>query len=190
MLACLQVQARVTKRQKQNEAEAGASNQGQQKEEGRLAKGPTKVEIQDFVDDVHEVVVASQCGPGEQPSSTHPLPHLFPAIYSLDNASINEPTAEWKASRKWFFRHPLPPYSPDLHKVIEHTHTHVVAVFEGQLQSMARPAKTIDEYSQMVLGIFKDQVKPQSIMADTRDLERTCKEVLRLDGQLPAPDFR
>ena len=127
------------------------------------------------------------------------LPANFMPMWSLDNANIHKAaTKEWMNNPELRRRDisgallPPPPYSPDLHKVIEHIHAHISKVFYKWLHENSHVLHpTITPYSEKVKEIiFKEEFSAKSIGADVDSLKETYREVIRLDGSYPASVFR
>lgn len=84
---------------------------------------------------------------------------------------------------------PLPPYSPDLHRVIEHTHGSAEVAFQKWLHEN-RGKKTIDEYKQAFKDIYYKVNTQQSIRADVQGLPRLYQWVWENGGNLPPSHMR
>lgn len=61
-----------------------------------------------------------------------------PVMYSYDNPSIHKAAEEMleKMGITQNERVRLPPYSPDMHKVIEHAHANVARIFQNHLRAV------------------------------------------------------
>lgn len=115
--------------------------------------------------------------------------------WSLDNANVHksacgEPT--WEGGRPpgpmmeiW-----VPPWSPDLHKPIEHVHGTVVSATRAVILQEQKPRACIEEYFKEVQKQFYARITAQGVSQDVASLQDTYREVLRLKGRFPPPKFR
>lgn len=163
----------------------------------RLAKTPTAKEITDFLSDVEEAVQQMKCKPGEQPSSDKPFPPDFVPLISLDNAAVHvkaiedyvKQSADPTMARFRFSCSP-PPYSPDLHKVIEHVHGTVCTAFNKQLQDLKAEPKSIVQLYNKLEDIFYSMTTAASVQKDVDSLQETFKQVIDLEGAFPPAKYR
>ena len=134
---------------------------------------------------------------GQNPSDKFPIPHNFFPIWSLDNAPVHAKAYNdltWKNKPAGDFGHAQPPpYSPDLHKVIEHVHGTVCVKFREELDKMTHPLPTIKEYFRKIQLIFYTSITAQSVQEDVRSLfgaEGTMMQIVGAKGGYPAAKYR
>lgn len=132
----------------------------------------------------------------EQPSQSKPIPYGAKFDYSLDNARVHkaaysEETVAWpdKPTNGTFGVVQPPPYSPDLHKVIEHVHGTICSAFRQEIQAMG-PAEDINTYFAKLKQLFYQKTTAASVQKDCQSLKQTIQEVIKLEGAWPAAQFR
>lgn len=108
------------------------------------------------------------------------------ARYSFDNPSIHEKAVP-ELERLGFERVPLPTYSPDMHKVIEHVHANIGREFRKKLIEDASIKK--EQYASILEEIFFN-ITQASIAKDVMSLPDTYEEIKRLQGNWPSYRFR
>lgn len=153
------------------------------------AKAPTAQEIQDFLADLFKKIKQMTCAPGEAPGPSKPFLPTYQPMISLDNASIHIKAVEdkeWLRQHPWGGRRlPLPPYSPDIHKVIEHVHGTITNTFRERLRALKQPHGTVLEYYQEVEDIFYQKFSSDGVSRDQQSLQLTCREILKQNGGYP-----
>jgi hypothetical protein len=75
----------------------------------------------------------------------------------------------------------LPPYSPDMHRVIEHTHGTAVVMFQAWLYQNPKKC-TIEEYKQAFEGIYRKCCSAQAIAADVAGLPELYNWIYNHEG--------
>jgi hypothetical protein len=130
-----------------------------------------------------------------QPTPDKPIPARCVPIFSMDNASVHVrlrdvfALGQLKMPKSSFDCSP-PPYSGDLHKVIEHVHGTLCSAFERWLERQTKMPDTLEELYAKLEAMFYDIITPESVQKDVASLQDTFKEVIRLGGQNPARKFR
>jgi hypothetical protein len=147
----------------------------------KIAKSTTREE---FTDIMKKLVVAAR----EKLANIDPK--LKP-IFSYDNNKIQKGASLAEMGITPEEKLELPPYSPDMHKVIEH----VFAILKGQLQEEMlknNPARMDPAVAQkMVRVYFKHNISKKSIRADVDSLPVTWHIISTLDGVFAeGPDGR
>lgn len=165
---------------------------------GKPAGGPTAEEFADFIKDVDKEMRARI----EDPTHAHSIHELWPhdddgnqldPLYSYDNTNIHE--AAWQ-----FFggmdilRYPLPPYSPDMHKVIEHVHAIICTALRSWIthEEEHAPGEVVHGtlYMDKLTEIFNEKIQPSSIKKDCMSLVATYRAIIHSDGSYPPKRFR
>ena len=122
--------------------------------------------------------------------------------FSLDNANVHKAAMSdeyvKEMAKKGMRLEPIyvPAYSPDLHKVIEHSHANTTRAFKSELRKCLlkggglRELKEIPDFWAVLQVCFKEQNQPTSIDLDVQSLNGTYSKVLKLGGGYPAKKFR
>jgi hypothetical protein len=85
----------------------------------------------------------------------------------------------------------VPPYSPDLHQVVEHAIANTTTRWRRALLENARRRDvyaSVQEWYEEVAACFADS--SQSIAKNVASLDATYQEVIRLGGGWPIAKFR
>lgn len=153
-----------------------------------MAKEPTAKAIQDFLHDCNQRIVSLKVE-GKLPKNFYPL-------WSLDNTNIHKcAIANWGTNpdlTKLGIDGQLllpPPYSPDLHKVVEHVHAQLCQEFYKWLHG-SEPLHDIQAYFAQLEKIFKKIITAKSIQKDVQSLLQTYDAVIECEGQYPPKKFR
>lgn len=118
--------------------------------------------------------------------------HKYPAtkFWSFDNDKIHQNKNLWRAlSIQKKNRYPLPPNSPDMHKVVEHCIHNLKTKFKDFLYKNPKQL-TMAEYQKVLKNIFHKEVKAESIKEDVDTLYDTYRGILRARGGQPPQQFR
>ncbi len=116
-------------------------------------------------------------------------------VFSLDNCPAHTAAVAgwgtWTPNTQVFGK-PLmvPPYSPDLHQVVEHAVGSMTARWRKQLVVNGDKGvvyASVQEWFKEMEVCFHD---PQTTQLNVAHLPLTYQEVLRLEGGWPAPKFR
>ena len=111
-----------------------------------------------------------------------------PPIYSFDNARFHTaaiPDLNISADEEM----PLPPHSPDLHKVVEHQHALIKREFQKRF-TIDRSISTRDEAKTLLSQVIQQVVKADSVAKDANSLYLTYKQVQLAVGDYPSSRFR
>jgi hypothetical protein len=159
-----------------------------QTQQGKPAQSPTAEEIQDLVKTVVAEVAAQTCAAGEQPDILKPFPHGFVPCISLDNAPVHT-----RAKVALVAQHvpctfeEIPPYSPDIHKVIEHVHAIVHQAFMARLRrcQVDNLPESMSDVFRIVRHLFKTKITTAGIQEDILSLQATLQAIINRGGQWP-----
>lgn len=173
----------------------------QTKKTQQWAKTPTAEEIQQIIKEI-DAKVKQAMADGNWPANQEP-------VYSLDNVVVHrsavrawdDATGWRKQAHVWGQLIMPPPYSPDLHQVVEHAIANMTTEFKnrmsGDLGGLV-PAgrqerdvfKTVQDYFLVQVQCFQDANPAQYIKKNCDKLEKTYNEVIRLGGCYPAANLR
>lgn len=106
-------------------------------------------------------------------------------IYSLDNDAAHQkaiPLLKAAGVLNGSNRAPLPPLSPDMHKVVEHTHGTMMGFFNEELGKLDDSARTVDFYIKMLSDIFFERITKEMIAEDTKSLRDTYRAIIAAKG--------
>lgn len=152
---------------------------------GAVAKGPTSEEFEDVMSAINEKA-------GEVMMEN---PEVFnaekPPLFSFDNPKIHEVADLSRAGiSRQAQRVPLPPRSPDMHKVIEHCFGILSRAMNTSL--MNDPSiNSIQAYKAEIVRLFHTCITPQSIQADVASLIETYSYIAKqADGGWPPANLR
>lgn len=156
----------------------------------RLARSPTAEEIRDLLKTLSDMVRGL---PEDK------WPHDWEPVWSLDNATVHTAAVQdWEEcaamgiiGRAVF----VPPYSPDLHQLIEHAHANTVRHFKEKLvvrnQEPGGPYKTVADMFRDIKASFEEVNTPVAIAANLKKLlEVTYPAVIELEGGWPPASKR
>lgn len=162
----------------------------------REALGPTAREFA-------EVVMKPIIQAGRSLQNNAKYKRYFPGdaetLYSFDSARIHQaalvkdPNGTTLLTPYWFqegvHRVPLPPYSPDMHKVIEHTHAVAEAKFGKWLMEDTKKYN-IEEYKAKFEQIYRESCTHKVVAADVQTLHDTYDAIVNVGGDWPVKEFR
>lgn len=120
----------------------------------------------------------------QQKVATHPN-FKGQLIYSLDNDSAHKkalPLLEEAGVLNSSNRAPLPALSPDMHKVVEHTHALLMHHFNEMLETVDDSPRSVEFYIEKLREIFFREVTAEIITKDTRSLRATYKAIKAANG--------
>lgn len=125
----------------------------------------------------------------QQKVATHP--HFKgQVIYSFDNDSAHTkalPYLEEAGVLNGSNRAPLPSLSPDMHKVVEHTHGLLMNHFNEMMEDLDDSPRTVEFYIEKLREIFFREVTPEIIAKDTKSLRATFTAIIAADGAYVDP---
>jgi hypothetical protein len=113
------------------------------------------------------------------------------ALYSFDGARIHESAAKEDINGRSLLssfngytaalRVPLSPYSPDLHRVIEHTHARAVIKFQHWMYKNPK-THTIGQYKAVFQKQYEECCSAEVIAEDVAGLPELYNDVFHSDG--------
>lgn len=106
------------------------------------------------------------------PALQHAFSTKYPHChYSFDNPNMHEAAVPQLEALGWDqkLRAPLSPYSPDMHRVIEHLHAVIQAAFQQRLYNHPKKC-SVGVYKKCFEAAMRDCCKASSIAADVRGL--------------------
>ena len=120
----------------------------------------------------------------QQKVATHPK-FKGQLIYSLDNDSAHKkalPLLKEAGVLNGSNRAPLPALSPDMHKVVEHTHALLMYHFNEMLETLDDSPRSVEFYLEKLREIFFREVTPEIITKDTRSLRASYMAIKEAKG--------
>ena len=154
---------------------------------GAVAKGPTCEEFEDVMGVVN--VKAKQVA-GKHPKTFGSDDCPRPPLFSFDNPPIHQKAMPSRAGIKADQRVPLPPRSPDMHKVIEHCFGILSRAMNTKLLEDSS-IKSIEQYKTEIESLFYSRITRESIQADVKSLVNTYTHIAgEGQGGWPPSDLR
>jgi hypothetical protein len=146
-----------------------------------LARGPTAAEFRTFIREVIDEW-------GEAGESVRP-------ILSWDNAPIHGSVREgdWEGLGIGVQTHTLlPPYSPDIHSVIELSHAVLMREMNRYIRRRgAREGDGLVQYTNVLLRLFKRVITPEWAQATTHRLfTKVLAAIIQKGGDYPSKHLR
>lgn len=167
--------------------------------EDRLAKGPT---AQEFTDVMQQVMADThvEVETKHQDKLTW-SGQVHKAKYSFDSARIHQSALNTRGddgspsmlSDVGFLPHMriiLPPYSPDLHKIIEHAHARAMYHFRKWLYQDPTKYTDVEVYKTKFEELFIQANSANAVKADVASLKETYKYVKDNWGSWPPACLR
>jgi hypothetical protein len=99
-----------------------------------------------------------------------------PPMYSFDHAPIHEASGWEHIIHDASKRLPLPPYSADMHRVVEHSHGIIASEFQKWLYKNPTLNQPVD-YQNAVREIAYKHITPASVEADVKKLKPLYSKV-------------
>lgn len=145
------------------------------------AKGPTAEEFcKDVLCPVLEVAkntLSEKLGEGVHPLISFDNDRIHTSALKRFATMLHDECG-WDAAT---MRCSLSPYSPDIHRVIEHTHGAAMVKFRQWLY--ANPKKhTVEEYKAAFEAIYRECCSPTVIAADVAGMPEVYKAVVKNNG--------
>ena len=154
-----------------------------QTQKGAVAKAPTKEEFLHVMQDFK----------GKAAEVKSKFPHVFakraPLRFSFDNPPIHNKCPLQQIGIEPGHRAPLPPRSPDMHKVLEHIFGTLTRAMN---ESLARDPhlKGVAKYKEELERLFMEKVTAVSVNKDVLSLRSTYEKIIELEGDWPPAKFR
>lgn len=164
----------------------------------RPARSPTAEEMADFIMEVLDYINSHKYPYGSEPTADKPFPSTFIPLISLDNAAVHMRLREvFPYSAECGVLNPIafnqcspPPYSPDMHKVIEHPHGTICSALNRWLERRKTNLPNIWEVFKKLEQLFYQLITPESVQKDIKSLKCTFKKVVQLKGAWPPRKYR
>ena len=110
-------------------------------------------------------------------------------IYSYDNDPIHlTQLAKLQLKIPDDCKYPLPPNSPDLHRVVEHVMAHLKGAMRQHMHS-ATGKRPVEEAKAQLLRVFEG-LKAESIASDVKGLPLLYRAIISLRGGWPPKPLR
>ena len=118
-------------------------------------------------------------------------PRIFnkkhPILYSYDSDQVHKSAKAKLESRLGIGescgnRLPLPFYSPDMHKVIEHTHALVARGMAEALRKDRKADKGMEYYKKLCQDVFFEKVTQEGVSKDVHSLRLLYRYIKRRQG--------
>ena len=87
-------------------------------------------------------------------------------------------------------RAPLPPHSPDMHKVIEHCIGRLTSMVVAELADTEDVQLSVAHWQARLLDMFFNGISAESIARDVSSLAATYQAIIDVEGAWPAKTFR
>lgn len=147
---------------------------------GKKAAGPTTKE---FAEQVMKPMLDAAKALAKEPAHKDIFKTYKHCMFSYDNPKIH--TGAWAMLKAMGINEdwkvPLSPYSPDLHRVIEHLHGIAEAAFKRWMYEHPQ-THSLQKYKTEFKRIFAECCKPESIAADVQGLPELYKWVAAHKG--------
>lgn len=131
-------------------------------------------------------------------SSTRVLPNLVglqqqQMVWSFDNDKVHAaalPELRLRGLLTPTNRAPLPPHSPDMHKVIEHCIGRLTSMVVAELADTEAVQLSVAHWQARLEDMFFNSISPESIAKDVASLGATYQAICDVGGAWPAKAFR
>lgn len=158
-----------------------------QKKNGERARGVTTEEWRDFMLELRAAVygtLADEKKHAEWEQRTGGTVIACPPLYSFDNPTIHtDPATLWELQIiPNLTRLELPPRSPDLHKVIEHSHAVICQRFQQWVNETSETWE-MPGYCNVLRHLFYTKLTPTGIRKDVESLDKTFQAVVERGGE-------
>ena len=143
----------------------------------------------EFCDVVEEIQGAAS-------SRVAPLLTAFPGqqlVWSFDNDRIHQAALPELQNRGLIInsnRAPLPPHSPDMHKVVEHCIGRLTSMVNAELADTEDIHHSVSHWKARMEHFFYNCISAQSIARDVSSLAATYQAIIDVAGAWPAKRYR
>lgn len=157
-----------------------------QTKEGKPAAGCTAREFCDVLDVIQEAAAQKMAAipGGIQPQQL---------VWSFDNDRIHKaalPELQLRRMISGHTRAPLPPSSPDMHKVVEHCIGRLASMVAAELADTEDVQQSVAFWQAKVESMFFGNISAESIAKDVASLRDTYKAIIDVQGAWPAKRYR
>lgn len=153
---------------------------------GKPAKGCTSREFCDVMGAIQQqaiLKVAPLMGAQQQQQ----------IIWSFDNDAVHKAALPELLNRGILTssnRAPLPPCSPDMHKVVEHCIARLASLVNAELVSTDDAVQSVAYWQQRLVHLFSTQITAPQIARDVQSLKKTHQAIIDAEGAWPAREHR
>ena len=134
----------------------------------------------------------------QQAATMRVAPQLNPQqgeqlVYSYDNDSVHKGALEELRVRGLLTstnRAPLPPNSPDMHKVVEHCIARVTSMVNAELADTEDIVHPVGYWQGRVEQLFFGGISAASVKADVASLRATYQAIIDVGGAWPPRKYR
>ncbi len=114
-------------------------------------------------------------------------------VYSFDNDRIHTAALPELQNRGILTpnnRAPLPPSSPDMHKVVEHCIARVSTMINEELVNSDDIVHSVAYWQQRLVHLFNTGITAPQVAADVESLKHTYEAIINAHGGWPARQYR
>jgi hypothetical protein len=114
-------------------------------------------------------------------------------VWSFDNDRVHEAALAELRVRGLLTatnRAPLPPHSPDMHKVIEHCIGRLTSMVLAELADTEAVQLSVAHWQARLEDMFFNNITAESIAKDVVSLADTYRAIIDVEGAWPAKAFR
>lgn len=134
----------------------------------------------------------------QEEASSRVMPRLLglqqqQVVWSFDNDRVHTaalPELRVRGLLTQDNRAPLPPHSPDMHKVIEHCIGRLTGMVVAELADTEDVNLSVAHWQARLQDMFFNYVSAESIARDVSSLAATYQAILDVQGAWPAKAFR
>jgi hypothetical protein len=114
-------------------------------------------------------------------------------IYSFDNDAVHKAALPELLNRGILTannRAPLPPCSPDMHKVVEHCIARLTVLVNEELVNSDDTLQSVAYWQQRLVTLFTSRITAPQVAADVHSLRGTYQAIINAQGGWPARQYR
>lgn len=114
-------------------------------------------------------------------------------VYSFDNDAVHQGAMEELQQRGLITnsnRAPLPPNSPDMHKVVEHSIARLTSMVNSELAHTEDLVLPVEHWRSRLEQMFLTGITAASIRADVASLKATYQAIIDVAGSWPPRKYR
>lgn len=134
----------------------------------------------------------------QEQASSRVMPRLLglqqqQIVWSFDNDRVHTaalPELRLRGLLTPSTRAPLPPHSPDMHKVIEHCIGRLTSMVVAELADTEDVQLSIAHWQARLQDMFMNHISADSIARDVSSLPATYQAIIDVGGAWPAKAFR
>lgn len=114
-------------------------------------------------------------------------------VWSFDNDRIHQaalPELQGRGLISNSNRAPLPPHSPDMHKVVEHCIGRLTSMVNAELADTEDIQQSVGHWKARMEHFFYNHITAESIARDVSSLPATYQAIVDVAGAWPAKRYR